>query len=265
MHRLIGFDLDGTLFAADSEVADRTLATLERVHERGHTLVAVTGRSWRTAAPRLERVAPIDRIVASNGAYEYRRSQAGVSWARTAPAALWRDWIDAVRSKFRNASFGWELPDGLHFEDAFIEAAGGIDRVEEGVVAGRPTDEAAYKLYMYTGEAQYAELQRVLRDTLAGRAEVVTAGAAFVEVTAPGVDKAYGLSRVARELGFDAERTIVFGDNHNDVPMFRWAGLSIAMENAVTALKTVADREARHHDRFGVAHMLDTLLDEGTL
>ena len=50
----------------------------------------------------------------------------------------------------------------------------------------------------------------------------------FLEFNARGVNKGAGLLRLARELGVDPADTIAIGDNWNDWPMLRDAGLGPA-------------------------------------
>ena len=57
------------------------------------------------------------------------------------------------------------------------------------------------------------------------------------------------------------EQVAAVGDEVNDVPMIRHAGLGVAMGNAVEQVKGLAKRITRHHDDHGVAHAIDQMLD----
>lgn len=63
--------------------------------------------------------------------------------------------------------------------------------------------------------------------------------------------KAAAVARLARALGSD--RVVVFGDNHNDVPMFETADEGYAVANAVPELKRIATGVIGHHDSNAVA------------
>lgn len=60
----------------------------------------------------------------------------------------------------------------------------------------------------------------------------------FLEIFAYGVSKASGLSEVKRIIG--ADRVIAFGDNLNDLDMFKSADESFAVSNACEELKAIA-------------------------
>ena len=61
---------------------------------------------------------------------------------------------------------------------------------------------------------------------------------------------------MARHEGFDAERTIAFGDGGNDTSMILQAGIGIAMGNAIEPLKQVADYVTASIDDDGIAEAL---------
>lgn len=50
---------------------------------------------------------------------------------------------------------------------------------------------------------------------------------------------------------------IAFGDGHNDITMLAYAGMGVAMENAVSELKRVADFETNSNDEEGIANFLE--------
>ena len=51
------------------------------------------------------------------------------------------------------------------------------------------------------------------------------------------------------------------GDDVNDIPMIRAAGLGVAMGNALPAVKAAADRIAPSHDEDGLATVVEWLLE----
>lgn len=55
----------------------------------------------------------------------------------------------------------------------------------------------------------------------------------FFEFTAPGVDKAKALEKVLIPMGYKREEIMAFGDGQNDKSMIEYAGLGVAMGNAL--------------------------------
>ena len=48
------------------------------------------------------------------------------------------------------------------------------------------------------------------------------------------------MAKLAEIFGVKQEEVMTLGDNTNDLPMIRWAGLGVAVGNAVEALKAEA-------------------------
>jgi hypothetical protein len=84
------------------------------------------------------------------------------------------------------------------------------------------------------------------------------------ELLVPGVSKAEGLKRVARRVKVLRRNTIAIGDADNDVDMLRWAGVGIAMGNAMPAVRAVASWVAPPVDQDGVAVALRRLITGNT-
>ncbi len=78
-----------------------------------------------------------------------------------------------------------------------------------------------------------------------------------LEIHSPTATKWSALSWLLERLQIPAERVIAIGDDVNDVPMLRGAGLSFAMANAQPEVKAVADRVTTgSNDEDGVLHAL---------
>ena len=80
----------------------------------------------------------------------------------------------------------------------------------------------------------------------------------YLEFNARGVNKGAGLLRLARELGVDQVDTIAIGDNWNDWPMIRDAGLGACVANAVEDMKPRCDYVCRATcDQSAVAEIIE--------
>jgi hydroxymethylpyrimidine pyrophosphatase-like HAD family hydrolase len=75
-----------------------------------------------------------------------------------------------------------------------------------------------------------------------------------------GVTKATGLAPALAELGIPAERVVGVGDAENDHAFMRMCGLSVAVANALPAVKGTADLVTAGARGFGVTELIDRLL-----
>jgi Predicted hydrolases of the HAD superfamily len=263
--KLVATDLDGTLVRSDETVSDYSLAVLRKVREAGVTLVGVTGRGPRLIELCRRDLPVADLFVMANGAYVLDQ----------------RD-PDAVRVLRRERLPGPDLAEALRRIEG---VAGPLSVLVEALEDPRaplwgdshvvwpypewvPYDRAeALAGPVYKGFASAADL--TADELLALAAQVVPpdlatltqSGLGYIELMAPGVDKATGLAVVAEELGIGPSDVCVFGDMPNDVPMFRWAGWRrVAVANAHPSVLELADEVTASNDADGVAAWLEALL-----
>ncbi len=84
-----------------------------------------------------------------------------------------------------------------------------------------------------------------------------------LEVNAESATKGRALMWLADYLGVDRGATMAFGDGENDVSMIRAAGMGIAMENGIEAVKQAADYITAANDEDGVAAALERFILDG--
>lgn len=89
-------------------------------------------------------------------------------------------------------------------------------------------------------EKDAAVIAACLREQFPGRANIVAAGAKWVDVVANGADKGSALGRIQEIFGISPEETAAFGDNENDIGMLQRAGYSFAVDNARQQVKDAA-------------------------
>ncbi len=63
-------------------------------------------------------------------------------------------------------------------------------------------------------------------------------------------------------MGYIQDEMIAFGDGHNDASMVKYAGIGVAMANAVQDLKDIADDMTLSNDEDGIAESLYKYMPE---
>ena len=87
----------------------------------------------------------------------------------------------------------------------------------------------------------------------------------FCEILHPEGGKDRALAWLCRRLGVQRGETVAFGNGYNDVRMLRWAGLGVAVADAVPEVLEAADMVAPRTEEDGVAQVLEQLLDQGLI
>jgi Cof subfamily protein (haloacid dehalogenase superfamily) len=81
-----------------------------------------------------------------------------------------------------------------------------------------------------------------------------------LEIMDKDCNKGYGVKVLAEKLGIKKEEVICIGDQANDIEMITYAGLGIAMGNAIEELKSVAQYVTSDNDNDGVAKAIEKFI-----
>lgn len=79
----------------------------------------------------------------------------------------------------------------------------------------------------------------------------------YLEITHPTASKAQAIKWVAEQWNVPQKDVIAIGDNYNDAEMLQWAGMGIAMGNAPTEVKQVADYVTQTNNEEGLRLALE--------
>ena len=91
------------------------------------------------------------------------------------------------------------------------------------------------------------------------RVEVSTSWVNNLEVNPKDANKAVALTALADSLNIPMSQVMAIGDNDNDIPMLRVAGVAVAMGNATANAKAAAHYETLPNSDGGVAAAIRAL------
>ena len=81
----------------------------------------------------------------------------------------------------------------------------------------------------------------------------------YVEGMSIGYDKGGAIKIAEKVLGLEHDSTVAIGDSINDLPMFRYAAISVAMGNAPDEVKKICSRVTDSVENDGVAKIIERL------
>jgi HAD superfamily hydrolase (TIGR01484 family) len=260
-YQLVATDLDGTLLREDGTVSPRTRAALAAVTGAGAAHIIVTGRSVPWTRHVLDHLGYQGLAVCGQGAQVYDAGSGRLLTSVTLDRKLAAVALAKIEAEVGRLAVAASR-DGLDGE--VLVGEGYVYNPELPVIHMTGSDELwaepINKLYIQHPDLDDDALADAARAVAGDLVGVVMAGRRIVELLPLGLTKATGLSLAARRLGASAARTIAFGDMPNDVPMFRWAGHSVAMAGAHPDLKAVADEITLSNDEDGIAVVLERLM-----
>jgi len=260
-YRLVAIDLDGTLLTREKRPSPRTRRALADLSARGCHVVIATGRPFdvlRIFCAGVELAAP---QITFNGAVVHDPRTGRDLSRQLVPPAFVPPAIDFfIEADVPVALYATDrlyldrrMPNPAAWTPAPLPPATYLDDMRR--VADRPSIKVV-------GQADPATIARLRPRAVAafGRDLYVTQTAAnLLEFLHPDASKGAALRRVARLLDIAPARIVAFGDSHNDLTMFAYAGLAVAMGNATGEVKAAAGMVTANNEEDGVALALARL------
>ncbi len=269
--KLIGIDLDGTLFNRVKEISDENISAIKSATKNGVCVIPVTGRSLTNIPEAFTELDGVEYAVTTNGASAFRLSDSKCIYKRWMKAEKAVD-IFNILDSYANAAccfisgesfmdeskrsvldnMGWDAATAKYFAQymKFVPDIKSFVKQNTDYVE-KVTINLPYKNGVKAGagplKKQICEL---------GGVTVVSGSPFNLEVTRDGVTKGAGLIWLADMLGIDMHSVMAIGDSGNDLDMLRNAGLAVAMENAEECVRREADFITLSNDENGVAYAI---------
>jgi hydroxymethylpyrimidine pyrophosphatase-like HAD family hydrolase len=91
---------------------------------------------------------------------------------------------------------------------------------------------------------------------------VITDNGRLGQIMAYGVNKSNALSYILHLLRTSIDRVMFFGDDINDMELIKECGIGVAMGNAVSVVKEVADYVTESNEDDGIAVFLSKIYSQ---
>ena len=261
-YKLIALDLDGTLKNSNNEITEKTKNALIKVQELGVKIVLASGRptpGLRHEANELELEKYEGYILSFNGARVVDVKTKETIYEQTLTVEEAKKAYDRAK-EFNLACMTYSqdtiLTEDIGDEYVCVEAK--INDIEKQKVESFKAclKDPIHKVLL-TGKPDYvASIEEEFKQPFGDTLSIYRSAPFFIEVMAQGIDKAASLDRLAQSLGIKQEEVMAFGDGFNDLSMIEYAGLGVAMENAVEGVKQRANVITKSNDEDGIAYIL---------
>ena len=268
MIKLIAIDMDGTLLNSKKELLEETKQYFKNFHNKNTEtlLVLCTGRPESGIRPYLKDLGYLEEnhyIISQNGANIYEsQTEKRVMDAFVDSKAI-QKWIELGKSHGISV-----MGAGVGYYYSFDEDPTEWMEFDVKIVSGKlkriTTEDSLstdfYKLLLLGDEEQLNEFETFIPQEWRNEFYVVRSQKYLIEVLTKGVNKAFGLEKLAKELNIQSSEIAAIGDAANDIEMLKYAGLAIAMGNASEEVKAVSDIVTDTNENNGVIKAIDQLI-----
>jgi len=272
---LLAIDIDGTLVNSRNELTPATRAALARAGRAGIRIVLATGRRYRRTLHLVEPLGIDVPLVTASGALvkdplDHRtlyRAEFASHTLRSVMALIAACGFEPVLCAdtfLEGFDFYHTAPAAPNAELAEYLTVNEVwGREWPGLVCDPPPE--VFAGFAMGTHGQMLELDGLLHARLPGQLTTHVLRSPLYkgymcEFAPAQVTKWSAIRTLAAGWGIGEESICAVGDDVNDIPMIRAAGLGVAMGNALPAVKAAARRIAPCHDDDGLVQVVEWLL-----
>jgi Cof subfamily protein (haloacid dehalogenase superfamily) len=275
-YRLIVIDLDGTLLSPAGQVTPPTRQAIHRALEADLLVCFATGRNWTESRDILDTLNHYPTAVFVGGAMVVDTHNR-VTLHRTMMQPALAGEVCGLLERFGHASMALEDRGDAGLEYLIADrvplnaATQAWMHVTNAKVRRLPTladypHERTVRLGICAQPQEVSDVKQTLEERFGTRIlcqnlMVPTYGVEVLEIFDPSVNKWEGVLHIARHHEIDPLQIVAIGDDINDLPMIRNAGLGVAMGNARPEVRAAAHRVIGSNREDGLADFLNELVD----
>ncbi|HEM3462237.1 TPA: Cof-type HAD-IIB family hydrolase [Streptococcus suis] len=252
--KIVFFDIDDTLRVKNTGYIPESIQQVfKSLKEKGILIGIASGRTPYGLVPEIKALKP-DFFAMINGSY-VEDAKGQVVYHQPMPQNL----VESVLNWAKEIGIEYGM---LGSQKGTLSARTDrisqvIDLIYEGLETN-PTfykENDIYQLLTFEKDGHEVELPEELQAELRS----VRWDAISSDIVLKGSSKATGVAKVVEKLGLKPENVLVFGDGLNDIELFDYAGISIAMGHSHPELQKHADYITKKVEEDGIFDALEKL------
>lgn len=255
-------DFDGTLFSSDGKIPEENTEAISEFVSRGGKFALCTGRMTASAIIMLEKF-PFNQLIAAyNGCEVWDNVNKKMLFSKGVPLDVTRKIIDFGRKEkllpFVYCGAEVFTDDVTSFSEFYaktckvnVVAAGDVKKFAEEKSLVSP------KVMLIGYPEQIEDARRKSEELFGKDCEIAESYNGMLDFMPKGCDKGLAVRALSDIWGIKPDECVAIGDENNDAPMLKAAGLGVAMNNGREELKAAADKVTdADNDHGGVAETI---------
>jgi Cof subfamily protein (haloacid dehalogenase superfamily) len=261
-YRLVAIDLDDTFLNTRHEFSERIKKAVARTVQKGVSIVIATGRTYRGSLQYIQSLNLKTPSITCGGAIVVDR-HGKMIYESQVPHGLAKKILEYAESLGVHAQ--------VYLDDNYVYAKhSDYAKIYEGFY-GFPGVEAPDLLQfpdlttpkvLFISEPEKISQIKIEAQKLFPEVMVAVSKPFYLEFNNPKASKGSALEYLANQMGIPREDIIAIGDSEIDASMIEYAGLGVAVENAIPSVKEKAGFITYSNDDDGVAYVLEKFVLE---
>lgn len=257
MIKLIATDMDGTLVNNKGRINKKIFDLIHILNEKNIKFVAASGRFYSQLNNNFKKVKTDMILIAHNGAiikyinngkilYSNSISKKNIENVINLDSKLDEILFLAAENEAYIINPSEDIIKKFSFSDVPLITLNSFDEIKKPI----------YKMSYYVAYGVNSDILDYLKKNLNTNLEIVVSGYNWIDIMNKGTNKGNAIKILQEKFEIAPQNTMVFGDYYNDLPMFKVAHHSYAMENAPEDVKRNAKFIAQSNDKDGVYNVI---------
>jgi len=267
MYKMVVSDIDGTILKNDKTISEKVKKTVHRLIDDNKKFIIATGRVFSAAKWAYMDLEINGPIIACNGALIKDTLTGEVLYEKPLDKEKAKKVVEICKEY--DLYFHFYSEDSIYAEryEHIIKAYGEkskelpedrkikVEVIQDSLKFIEEIDKI-YKIGIFLDSEEFYD--NVVRkiESIGGISSYKSLATSF-DVMGEGVNKGDAIKELNKIFGINREETIAIGDNENDMSMITYAGLGVAMGNAIDKVKAVADYVTDDNENDGFYTMIE--------
>lgn len=265
--KLILSDIDGTILNDNNIVDSGLKESIERLKQKEIPFVLASARSPKGMLPIAQKLDVLDNPIACyNGALvikDLKNENYSTVFSHGLDNNEVEQIVKIIHDKYPKVSINLYTGADWYVEDTdkWVTIESEITEIDPIVTDVDKLVEKhqipIHKILLVSDSAEIDKVMNYLRDAVFPNSSFYLSKPNYLEITNSNVSKEKALRELAKAYELDLKDTMTIGDNFNDVPMLKLAGLGVAMQNAPVEVKKCANVVTDSNNQNGVSKAVE--------
>lgn len=254
MYKLVATDMDETFLDHDHQIPEANIRAMQRMKELGVLFVPSSGRWYSSIMDNFAHLDPAllegSYVISYNGGFINRvgdpnpLTSCGIG--RACAEELYALGRELGKCMHVNVADGHVFVcDAPEAERTYLEKISGVTHFSSAEHTDLSFLDSRDIVKLIFMDPDFEGLQQLGRELepMARRlgVEITFSSKRYLEFMPAGIDKGYGLKKLAEILGIPMEQVIGVGDSANDLAMIKAAGLGVGVANVTDDVRPYCD------------------------
>lgn len=254
MYKLVATDMDETFLDHDHQIPEANIHAMQRMKELGVLFVPSSGRWYSSIMDNFAHLDPAllegSYVISYNGGFINRvgdpKPLTSCGIGRACAEELYALGRELGKCMHVNVADGHVFVcDAPEAERTYLEKISGVTHFSSAEHTDLSFLDSRDIVKLIFMDPDFEGLQQLGRELepMAQRlgVEITFSSKRYLEFMPAGIDKGYGLKKLAEMLGIPMDQVIGVGDSANDLAMIKAAGLGVGVANVTDDVRPYCD------------------------